>query len=143
MTWGASALESALTDRVSLPGISLPQTDHEYNGKFHAVQKALSQKANIYGGKFSSSLMPELGKQGCTATTGRKTLQIAVPSMLWRGGESCMGSKQAWWMEITLQGSHLQLLPCIPQYAVHSADLVLCNLHRLLACLHLKGLPAF
>lgn len=54
-----------------------------------------------------------------------------------------MGSKQAWWMEITLQGSHLQLLPCIPQYAVHSADLVLCNLCRLLTCLHLKGLPAF
>lgn len=64
VTQGASALESVLIDRASSPAISLPQTHHEYNGKFHPVQKALSQKANIYRWKVFTQSNTRAGEAG-------------------------------------------------------------------------------
>lgn len=104
-------------------------------------KKLLPIKQTSTDGKFSSRLMPELGKQGCAAAPGKKTLQTAVPTTQGIGGDSYMGSKQVWWTQNTLQKSHLQLSPSTPQYAVQSAGLGLCNLHGLITRLHLKVLP--
>lgn len=131
---GATAMQSG---RNFSPLLSLLETNCEYNGKFHAVQKTPSHKANIYRWKVFILSNARAGKVGLHSHTRKEN-----PADYWaqdaserRQGGRCGG--QMWKF-------HLHLSPSTPQRAVQSAGLGPCHLHGLITwCLHLKGFSLF
>lgn len=79
--------------------MSLPRTDHEYNGKFHAVQNALSHKANMHGWKVFSQSNARARKAGLHSCTKKENPENCSVN----DARQCyMASQQVWQAEITL-----------------------------------------